>query len=160
MPKKKPQPRHITPYKGGRTVKRLVLMTPEVAAKTDYVMAQLAKRAGDRVSFSDVWEDRVRWMDAWLRDHPDALLPTAPERTPDRADLFIDLSARLLDPMTFAQVRESLEECSERAGRRVRFIELLEHGIPWLLDWLKHNEGLPPAFAGMKKIGPGRPTAH
>ncbi len=160
MPKKKPQPRHITPYKGGRTVRRLVLMTPEVAEKTEYVMTQLAQRTGGRVSFSDLWEDRVRWMDDWLREHPATPLPAAPEPPRDRADLFIDLSARLLDPVTFAQVRQSLDECSERAGRRVRFIELLEHGIPWLLDWLQHNEGLPRAFAGMKKIGPGRPTAH
>ena len=60
----------ITPHKGGRTERRLVLMTPEIKHMTDYVLKELSHRSDDRVSMSDVWETRIRYLYQWLKENP------------------------------------------------------------------------------------------
>ena len=57
----------ITPHKGGRTETRLIQMTPEIRDLSAWTLEELSRRAGYKLSMSDLWEVRIRVIAHWLK---------------------------------------------------------------------------------------------
>ncbi len=63
------------PQRPGRQslpVEQMIQMSDEVKGLTDYVLSELRRRTGRTdFSLSDIWEERIRFMDRWLHDNPE-----------------------------------------------------------------------------------------
>ncbi len=62
----------VYPNKPTLPVEQMIQMSDEVKDLTDYVLSELRRRTG-RTDFdlSEIWEERIRYMDRWLHDNPE-----------------------------------------------------------------------------------------
>ncbi len=77
--------KRIRPHKGGRTETRLIQMTPETKDMLDEILAVLSKRAGHRVSFSDVAEAEIARLHGLVKSDPEGALASIAGEESSRA---------------------------------------------------------------------------